>query len=91
MAKEARAEIIHANFSHKNVPRIEYQPFYDSIHELCFLLNSNNAASVQNDLGDGRLGMLGLTVYDAEYRKLSLGSVTFTRLTHPKFPTIEDN
>jgi hypothetical protein len=52
------------------IPSIVGEPSYETIAEIHKKINAN-AASVQSNLGDGRLGHLALTVSDAIYNTLS--------------------
>ena len=71
-----------AQFPHKTIPPVVGTPTYETIHRVHVQLNAN-AASVPTTLGDGALGMLGLTITPAEYRRLSTGNVSFTAPVNP--------
>jgi len=58
------------NFSHTSIDPIVGQPNYKSLAEVHLNLNTN-AASVRSHLGDGRLGLLYLTVTPAVYNTQS--------------------
>ena len=63
-------EAIVETFPHPTLPKIEGIPTFDSINDLQIKLNAN-AASIQSDLGKGRLGLLYLTVTADVYNNLS--------------------
>jgi hypothetical protein len=67
-------------FPHPTVMPITGVPTYETLAELNLQLNAN-AASVQSNLGDGRLGLLFLTVSVAEYNTLS--AVAFIAPVNP--------
>ena len=69
-------------FPHSVLPPIIGLPTYETIHQMHVLLNAN-AASVESTLGDGQLGLLGLTITTAKYESLSAGNVAFTKPTNP--------
>ena len=73
-------------FPHPTVQPIVGQPSYESIAELELKLNTN-AASVHSNRGDGKLGLLFLTVKPAVYNTQSM--VPFNPPTNPgQNPTI---
>ena len=73
-------------FPHPTVQPIVGQPSYETIAELELKLNTN-AASVHSNRGDGKLGLLFLTVKPAVYNTQSMAP--FTPPTNPgQNPTI---
>jgi hypothetical protein len=63
-------EKVKDTFAFLSIEPIVGQPTYDSIRALHKKVNAN-AASVNSHLGNGRLGLLYLTVTPAVYRTLS--------------------
>ena len=63
-------EAIVETFPHPTLPKIEGIPTFASINDIHIKLNAN-AASIQSDLGNGRLGLLSLTVTNDVYNTLS--------------------
>ena len=57
-------------FPYQTIPKIVGTPTYETITESIALLKAN-AASIQTELGGGRLGFLALTVSPAVYATLS--------------------
>ena len=79
-------EIIVESFPHPTVSQIVGHPSYDTIAELQLKLNTN-AASIYSHRGNGRMGLLFLTVKLAVYNTQSV--VTFDPPTNPgENPTI---
>lgn len=76
---------VKVSFPFLSVEPIIGQPTYDSIRELNKKLNAN-AASVYSHLGNGKLGLLYLTVTPEVYNTLS--DVPFEVPTNPG-PTVE--
>ena len=68
------------SFPHPTIHPITGVPTYESIAELNLQLNAN-AASVQSNLGDGKLGLLYLTISPEEYDTLS--AVAFVPPVNP--------
>jgi hypothetical protein len=73
-------EKITSGFPHPIIPPILGVANYESIKTLQKALNAN-AASVHSNLGDGRLGLLALTVSQAVYDTLS--DTAFVPLPNP--------
>ena len=82
-------EKIVESFPYPTVPPIVGQPSYETIAELQLKLNTN-AASIHSHRGNGRLGLLFLTVKPAVYNTQS--TVVFNPPTNPgQNPTILNN
>ena len=83
----ATATII-GTFPHPNIPNIIGIPTFAEISRINVLLNAN-AASVHSNLGDGRNGLLALTVTQQVY--MSITGVPFIYPMNPgPIPTIPD-
>ena len=77
-------------FPHPTLTTISGPPTYASIWTLHLELNAN-AASISSPLGNGSLGLLGLTVSPEVYKSLS-GGVSFKTPTDPgPTPTINND
>ena len=63
-------EVIVETFPHPTLSKIEGIPTFDSINDFQIKLNAN-AALIQSDLGNGRIGLLYLTVTTGIYNNLS--------------------
>ena len=73
-------------FPHPTLPKTEGIPTFACINDLHIKLNAN-AASIQSDLGNGRLGLLYLTVTDDVYNTLS--DTPFIKPANPgQIPTV---
>jgi len=77
------------NFPHVSIDPIIGQPNYESLAEVHLKLNTN-AALVHSHLGDGRLGLLYLTVTPVVYNTQS--NIPFVPPTNPgPIPMIPNN
>ena len=89
MASSTDAIIV--RFPHDNITPIQVTPTYEAISAIHRQLNAN-VASIDSNLGDGKLGLLGLTISNTTYEALSDGKVYFMAPTNPiPHPTLEDS
>jgi hypothetical protein len=64
--KYATVEDVTASFPHPVLPTVQGEPYYQTIHTTRKFLQADSRA-IDNHLGGGTLGHLGLIISDASY------------------------
>jgi hypothetical protein len=68
--KYETVEDVIVSFPHPILPKVQGEPDYQTIHAIRKLLQANSRA-IDNHLGGGNLGHLGLIVSDASYATIT--------------------